>query len=223
MACHITQRGVNRCVTFSCDEDRETYLRLLKENLGDASVSLLDWCLMTNHVHLVALPSREDSLSVLFRRVHGRYAQYYNARTGRTGHLWQNRFFACVLGQDHLWAAMAYVERNPVRAGIAERAADYRWSSAAAHLTGQDESGTLDMEWWRREAPVDWEQVLRAESVESDSALRACTYAGRPFGSESFVSEMAERFGRYWVRGRPKKKRPCAEPAQQQSDQFTLF
>jgi len=138
---------VNRCETFSCDQDRETYLGLLEQNLADAQVSLLDWCLMTNHVHLVGIPGREDSLSVLMRRVHGRYAQYYNARTRRTGHLWQNRFFACVLGPDHLWLALAYVERNPVRAGMVRRAADYAWSSARAHLSGHDERGILDIEW----------------------------------------------------------------------------
>jgi putative transposase len=99
------------------------------------------------------------------RRVHGRYAPYYNARRARTGHLWQNRFFACVLGLDHLWAALAYVERNAVRAGMERRAADYRWSSAASHLTGQDESGMLGMEWWRLEPAADWEQVLNAEPL----------------------------------------------------------
>jgi hypothetical protein len=106
---------------------------------------------MTNHVHLIALPAREDSLSIFFRRVHGRYAQYYNACAGRSGHLWQNRFFACVLAPDHLWTALAYVERNPVRAGMVGRARDYPWSSAAAHITGHDEHDLLDMEWWYRE------------------------------------------------------------------------
>ncbi len=111
--CHVTQRGVNRDTTFSTDDDRQTYVRLLGENLADAGVSLLGWVLMTNHVHLVAVPTRQESLSVLLRRVHGRYAQYYNARCGRTGHLWQNRFFACLLGPEHLWAALAYVVGGP--------------------------------------------------------------------------------------------------------------
>src|SRR6266478_6143086 len=97
------------------------------------------WCLMSNHVHLIAVPERADSLAVLLRRVHGRYAQYYNTRWGRTGHLWQNRFFACLLERDHLWTALAYVDRNPLRAGMVRGAADYRWSSAAAHLSGVDE------------------------------------------------------------------------------------
>ena len=122
---HVTQRGVDRQATFSLDEDRHTYLRLLRENLSEADVRVWGWCLMSNHVHLVLLPGREDSLSLLMRRVHGRYAQYYNTRWGRTGHLWQNRFFSCILGIEHLWAALAYVERNPVRAGMVHSAAEY--------------------------------------------------------------------------------------------------
>ena len=81
----MTQRGVDRRETFSSDEDRETYLRLLRENRHDAAVRVLGWCLMTNHVHLVLLPGRKDSVSVLMRRVHGRYAQYYNVRWGICG------------------------------------------------------------------------------------------------------------------------------------------
>ena len=86
-------------------------------------------------------------------------------------------------------------------------AADYRWSSAAAHLSGVDETGILDMEWWGREGRgADWDQVLGQEQLDATSALRRCTYAGRPFGNASFVSEMSQRFGRYWERGRPKKE-----------------
>ena len=202
---HVTQRGVDRRETFSAEEDRITYLRLLRENLAEAEVRVLGWCLMTNHVHLVVIPEREDSLSILFRRLHGRYAQYYNARWGRTGHLWQNRFFGCVLAQDHLWTALAYVERNPVRAGMVTRAAEYRWSSASAHIQNQDENGILDMEWWRKEGPNNWEETLKIEPEEA-TALRSCTYAGRPFGDKTFVAALGEQFGRKWISGRPTKK-----------------
>src|SRR5580658_846194 len=68
--CHITQRGVDRRETFSSDPDRQTYLGLLQQNLPDSGVRILGWCLMTNHVHLIAVPASEDSLSVLLRRVH---------------------------------------------------------------------------------------------------------------------------------------------------------
>jgi len=206
--CHITQRGVDRCETFSSVQDRLTYLRLLRENLGDAEVSLLGFCLMTNHVHLVTLPARADSLAVLLRRVHGRYAQYFNTRAGRTGHLWQNRFFACALDSEHLWRALAYVDQNPVRARMVEGAAEYRWSSAAAHLGRPDEFGVLDLPWWQRAGQRDgWAQTLGAHDAETESQLRRCTYAGRPWGSRGFLEAMSARLGRSWVIGRPRKVR----------------
>ena len=77
-------------------------------------------------------------MSILIRRAHSRYAQYYNSRTGRTGHLWQNRFYGCMLAPNRVWTALAYVERNPIRARMVHRAEDYPWSSAIAHLTGGD-------------------------------------------------------------------------------------
>ena len=224
LPCHVTQRGVNRCETFSSDQDRSAYLRLLRENLEDAQTRVLGWCVMTNHVHLIAVPECEDSLAILLRRVHGRYAQYYNTRSGRTGHLWQNRFFACVLGADHLWTALAYVDRNPLRAGMARQAAAYRWSSAAAHVSGADSSGLLDMGWWRQQGHgKDWAAELESEDLEATAALRSCTYAGRPYGSERLVREMAERFGRCWTRGRPKKEEASAAASTELADQYALF
>jgi len=223
---HITQRGVDKCVTFSTEEDRQTYLRLLGDNLGDADVRLLGWCIMTNHVHLIAIPGREDSLGVLFRRVHGRYAQYYNARSGRTGHLWQNRFFACGLGLDHLWTALVYVDRNPVRAGLVAGAGDYRWSSAVAHLTEADEFQLIDMRWWEASGvKKEWPQLLDCDDSDAVAALRA-TYAGRPFGDEAFMTEIGARFGRQWNRGRPRKdgvQKPEIRIAKESKTQFSLF
>ena len=210
MAFHITQRGTDGRETFSSTQDYLTYLALLARNLGDAEVRVLGYCLMTNHIHLVAIPEREDSLAVLLRRVHGRYAQYYNARSSRSGHLWQNRFFACALQYKHLWQALTYVERNPVRAGMVRQAAAYSWSSALAHVSKADRLGILDMEWWRAEAPPDWEESIDAPGADA-AILRRCTYAGRPFGDDAFVSEVSRRFGRSWVRGRPAKSQPQAE------------
>jgi putative transposase len=220
--CHITQRGVDRREVFSSDQDRNTYLGLIQENLKDTGVRILGYCLMSNHVHLVAVPAKEDSLSILLRRVHGRYAQYYNAHTGRSGHLWQNRFFGCMLGATHLWAALCYVERNPVRAGIVQRAAEYPWSSARAHLEDTDLTGILDMEWWKRERPKNWTEMVNHEDAQADAVLRGCTYAGKPFGEEQFVNEMAERFGRYWNRGRPRKK-GTSKKEEETASQFPLF
>ena len=216
--CHITQRGVDRCQTFAATRDHLTYLRLLRDNLPDADVRLLGFCLMSNHLHLIAIPQREDSLAVLLRRVQGRYAQYFNTLSGKSGHLWQNRYFACALGAKHLWNALAYVDQNPVRAGVVDQAQQYPWSSAAAHISGNDTAGILDMSWWRREAcDLEWDVRLREADPDTVLALRRCTYAGRPFGDDAFVTELSVKFGRYWSRGRPKKQATAAAAAQNPS------
>ena len=146
-------------------------------------------------------PGRSGAL----RRVHGRYAQYFNTHSGRTGHLWQNRYFACPLGPAHLWRALAYVDSNPVRAHLVDCAGHYAWSSAAAHLTAADPAGLLDLAWWRVQGVAEnWQDYLR--SPESDGELESCTYAGRPLGDPQFVTQIGERLGRTWTRGRPKKK-----------------
>ena len=227
--CHVTQRGVDRRETFSSGEDRHTFLDLLRQNLEPTDVRILAWCLMSNHLHLIAVPGRPDSMSVLMRRVQGRYAQYYNAHSRRSGHLWQNRFFGCMLGPSHLWTAIAYVELNPVRARLVTRAEDYPWSSAAAHVTGGDGAGLLDREWWHRNGRIAWRDELHAKAASQERPadheaivqLRACTFAERPFGDDDFVAEMAERFGRRWTRGRPSKK-STLKP-REKAAQFNLF
>jgi putative transposase len=205
VACHITQRGVDRGKVFFSARDRIYYLQLLKNELVDGGLRVLSYCLMSNHVHFVVVPERADALAITFQRTHGRYAQYLNVRRNRTGHLWQNRFFSNLLGKSHLWVAVGYGERNPVRARMVERPEEYRWSSARAHLTGVDESGVLDMDFWRQEGGAERWRCLLADRDEREAmrALEASTYAGRPFGDEEFVAAMAARFGREWgVAGR---------------------
>jgi len=148
--CHVTQRGVDRRETFSADADRETYLQLIRLNLTDSGARVLGWCLMTNHVHLVVMPEREDSLAVLLRRSTGRYAQYYNARYGRSGTCGRTGNFACAVGTGASVAALQYVERNPVRAWVGGLAGAYRWSSGVAHMEGRDPQGLVDRDWWQR-------------------------------------------------------------------------
>ncbi len=219
---HVTQRGVDRCEVFLDDEDRRTYISLLRQHLDPEHARLLGWCLMSNHQHLVILPLKADALAISLSRIHGRYAQYSNARWAHSGHLWQNRFFSCALGPIHLWRALAYVERNPVRARMVESAADYRWSSARAHINGQDLDHLLEMEWWERAGPAEWAAVLGQSEMGADE-LRSCTYASRPFGDERFVEEMRERTGRQWRPGRPKKKAPNQAKAEDEQQQLTLF
>ena len=154
-------------------------------------------------MHWVLVPDRADSLAVLFRRVHGAYAQAVNAGLGRSGHLWQNRFYSCPLSERHLWVALRHVEANAVRAGLVAQAAAYRWSSAAAHLgEGCDPAGVLDGGFWERSGgSATWKELHEAGEPEDQvHLLRRCTYAGRPFGDEEFVVRMEEHFQRHWRR-----------------------
>jgi len=191
VAHHVTQRGTGRQHVFYTRRDRQVYLRLLKQNCEGCGVRILAYCLMPNHVHLALVPEDEDSLAVALRRVHGRYAQYLNARRQRCGHLWQSRFYSCPMDDSHLWTALQYVERNPVRAGLVESPERYEWSSASAHLGGRDKWNLLDMDFWAHSGGVENWALLLGQPEESKllKALRKATYAGAPFGSSEFVDQ----------------------------------
>jgi len=130
---HITQRGNRREDVFLSDADRQAYVGFARKYADLHGLAVWAYCLMTNHVHLVAVPVRKASLALALRDTHAVYAMRFNALAGVTGHLWQGRFYSCPLDEAHLWAAVRHVERNPVRAGLVSHAGDYPWSSAAAH------------------------------------------------------------------------------------------
>ncbi len=154
---HVTQRGNGRRDVFFTPADRQVYLQLLRKYSEYYHLQILGYCLMTNHVHVVAIPHREESLARTFREVHGRYAQYRNAADCRTGHVWQNRYYSCACEPSRLGSLMRYVELNPVRAGLSQSAGDYAWSSAVKHLGGADPLGLVDLELWRSHwTPEDW-------------------------------------------------------------------
>lgn len=203
IAYHVTQRGTNRQRVFFTGSDRDTYLGLLRENLAATQTRLLAWCLMPNHVHLALVPEVEDSLEVLLRRVHGRYAQMVNVRRLRTGHLWQSRYFSCPLSDGHLRRVLAYIERNPVRAGLVSEPEQYQWSSAAAHLgLTRDRLRLCDERVWQDGGGAEgWRALLSTpEELVMLRLLRRCTYAGRPFGEDEFINNLEQRFGRKWRR-----------------------
>ena len=213
---HVTQRGNRHVDVFLTPEDRTVYLDLMRHQLADAEVSILAFCLMTNHVHWLVVPNRPDSLAVLFRRVHGRYAQYFNARCGFDGHLWQGRFYSCVVSPDALTTAILYVEFNPVRAGIVDRPDYYTWSSAAEHLTGCfADNSLLDQGFYQRCGGTEtWAELINSASPNEaeEHQFRRCTYAGRPFGNETFLSDVEHRFDRKWKRWPYQKSSPAALP-----------
>ena len=130
---HITQRGNRREDIFLTDDDREVYLAWLEEYCQQHAVDILAYCLLTNHIHLVAVPATEGDLQRVLKPLHMRYAQRFNRHRGLKGHVWQGRYFSAPLDDPYLWATLRYVERNPVRAGLVRKAERYPWSSAAAH------------------------------------------------------------------------------------------
>jgi len=208
----VTQRGNNRQDVFFVDDDRRAYLAMLGRQSEKFGLRVLGYCLMTNHVHLIAVPQREESLAKAVGRTHFAYTQYVNRLHGRSGHLWQNRFHSCALDDEHYWAAMRYVERNPVRAGLVRRAWRYPWSSAAAHCGGRDDTGLLDLDAWAEESVGwDWRAALREPQDERIvAALRLGTSRGRPLGSDSFISKLEHLVGRRLRPlpvGRPRKKK----------------
>ena len=149
---HVTQRGNRRMETFFCDEDYQEYLSLLGHWCGEYDVRIWSYCLMPNHVHLILIPSTADGLRRAVAEVHRRYTRMINFREGWRGCLWQGRFASFVMSEQHLMGATHYVERNPVKADLVDRAEDWPWSSAAAHCEACDKGKVGDMTQIRRGA-----------------------------------------------------------------------
>jgi putative transposase len=205
---HVTQRGNRRADVFFADADRLRYLELLHDYGEQHRLEILGWCLMSNHIHLVLVPPDEAALGLVLRTVHMRYTQWVNRRQGWTGHLWQSRFFSCVLGEAHCWSAMRYVEQNPVRAGLVTAAEDYLWSSAAGHC-GLRADPLASGRWTEGLTPQAWLAELRTPLDEETVArVRSRTMSGLPCGDESFLARVSALVGRELVargRGRPPK------------------
>jgi len=205
---HVTQRGNYRQTVFETDTDYLQYLEWLKEYCAKYDVVLWAYCLMTNHVHFICVPERDDSLARTFNSLHMRYSQYVNRRRRVKGHLWQGRFYSTILDEAHLYEAVRYVETNPVRGGIVGEAEDYRWSSAREHVEGTSSSIlsggcylVSQISSWRKYLGERVNERLRDE-------VRKCSLAGRPCGDETFIKRLERAFGRplkALPRGRPRK------------------
>jgi putative transposase len=205
---HVYQRGVRKEPLFHEDRDFLVYIRTLKEGCGRHSVAIFTYTLMTNHIHLVAVPEREDSLSRALHLAHSSYTAYFNAKYRFSGHAWEGRPHMCATDEAHMWNAVRYVERNPVRAGLCERAEDYLWSGAAAHCGLRDDL-LLDPKFPPEGFIKDWSEWLRIEHSDEDRVqLRSHTFTGSPWCSPEFLVQLEERTGRSLgprKRGRPKK------------------
>jgi len=131
---HITQRGNERKNIFRCNEDKEFYIRNFIFYKKKFRVKLYSWCLMDNHVHFILEPGTLNGISKLFSHLNNRYVFYFNSKYQRKGRLFESRYFSCLLGEDHFYEAIRYVELNPLRAKLENTIGGYQWSSAKERL-----------------------------------------------------------------------------------------
>ena len=196
---HVVQRGANRTRVFVDDADRESYLRDLGRSAADHALRIHGYVLMDNHVHLLVGSDKEGAAGAAMRALGARFGRRYNARHARTGPLWEGRFRSFLVDTDgYLLRCLAYVERNPVRAGMVAEAGDFRWSSARHHLGWRSDplvsehatylalgaTGTARAAAWRRALAAPMPASLLDD-------LRRRGRDGRPFGGEDFADRVA--------------------------------
>lgn len=215
---HLIQRGNNRQRVFVDEVDCARYLDDLAELAARFGLAIHAYVLMPNHVHLLATPSGTDTLARLMQSLGRRYVRWFNARHRRTGTLWEGRYRSTVVETDrYLLACMRYVEMNPVRAGLVDDAAAYRWSSHR-HQLGQtvDPLVTEHAAYWALgNTPFERQLAYRrlfeqGPKEEEVAAIREATHRGWVLGQGGFVDEIAAKAGRRarpLPPGRPRKSK----------------
>ena len=180
--------------TFFRDEDYQEYISLMAEWCQKSGVEIWAYCLMPNHVHLIAVPESEDALRRGIGEAHRRYSRMINFRENWRGHLWQGRFASFPMDENYLLAAALYVEMNPVRANLVQDPASWPWSSVQAHLAGKDDGlvkvGPL------LEIAGDWKLFLAGAEEERLNEIRRHERTGRPLGTDIFVERLESDLGR---------------------------
>jgi len=182
---HVTQRGNNRETVFIDSSDYRKYLSLLKEYAQRYQFEVWAYCLMPNHVHLLVVPGNELSLARGIGLTNMTYTQYFNRRYKRSGRIWQNRFFSCIVSDNkYLWNVARYIENNPVKSGFSHKAYQYAWSSAKRHCCGTEDSVLSGPGWLEDEMRQGYCEYLEGEDVFVEETIRGATSAGGHFPRE---------------------------------------
>ena len=210
---HVVSRGSNRERIFRHGFDKRRYMERFNRIALEEKVLINGYCLMDNHVHWILTPSTADGLARLFRRAHTSWAMWFNRRTGRCGHLFQDRYYSTPLNENHAWTALRYVEVNPQRAGIVKRAEAFVFSSAIAHTRkdGKDPDSPIILSpliGRRKHDYQEWREILKVPDPANTEALRRAQKGNRPFGPASWVGDLEKTHKRTLTRkapGRPKK------------------
>ena len=188
---HVTQRGNNREPVFFDDHDRRTYLGLVKDYAQEYQAHILAYCLMPNHIHLLVAPQNPDALSLCVGRANQLYTRHINRKYYRSGRIWQNRFYSCIVDSDeHLWTVARYVENNPVKAALVSAAVEYRWSSAQCHLEGKPDAFLTGPSWLSSEERGDYRLFVAEDEGRSADMINQATRSGRPFCGAAGIARL---------------------------------
>ena len=215
---HVIQRGNNRQAIFADRQDFEAMLALLAENAQKFGVAVHAYVLMDNHFHLLATPTTAEALPLMMQAVGRSYVRYFNDRHGRSGTLWEGRYRSTLIETDrYLLACMAYIDLNPVRAGMVARALDWPWSSHA-HYLGQRSDRLVTphaLYWALGNTPFAREAAYAALvqagiSSAEQAALTEATLRGWALGDADFVAELQKKSSRRVSKAKP--GRPVAAP-----------
>ena len=213
---HIIQRGNNRQAIFAAASDYQLMMSLIDENAIKYGVAIHAYVLMNNHFHLLATPGTEQALPQMMQAIGRSYVRVFNQSQGRTGTLWEGRYRSTVIqAEKHLLACMAYIDLNPVRAGMVDEARDYPWSSHAHYvglradklLTPHPLIWTLGNTPFAREAAYA-EMVHAGISLAQQQKLTHSTLSGWALGEDDFLADLQSRTERRLVLAKP--GRPAA-------------
>ncbi len=215
MPVHVFQRGHNKEPVFFNDEDYLVYLRLLKESAEACGCLVHAYVLMTNHVHLLVTPESTTAISTLFQSIGRHFVPYMNKAYHRRGSLWEGRHKGNIIESEaYFLSCMRYIEMNPVRAGMVDHPAKYRWSSYASNAQGVDNAIIRMHEQYLALGitPEDRQAAYRGLfAIKTDAneleMIRASLYSGTPLGNECFKKQIEVRTGRKV--GVIKPGRPC--------------
>lgn len=191
---HVIQRGNRKQQVFFKDSDYQNYLRLLKEHSSKHHLKIVAYCLMPNHVHLIIIPMKSNSLSKAIGGTHQKYTKAINSREDWCGYLWQGRFSSYVLDENYLYTAVRYILFNPVKARMVKKAEDYQWSSVRHHMRKENINFVEDEVL--NGMITDWKLFLEEESLESDvKLLKKHANTGRPLGGNVFLEKLEKKLG----------------------------
>jgi putative transposase len=216
---HLIQRGNNRSACFFAEEDYLFYLEHPADQATKHGCEIHAWCLMTNHAHLLLTPTKPESAAMLMKGLGQRYVQYFNRKYRRSGTLWEGRFRSCLMREEsYVLACYRYIELNPVRAGMVEHSAEYRWSSY--RVNAQTEQSRLVRPHYLYQtlgtsggSRADAYRELFRHQLDAGlvDQIRSATNGNYALGSSRFTAEVEDTLEQRAIRAKPGRPKQAPE------------